>query len=114
MADAPRATYRLQLHADFPFDAALAQLDYFSELGISHLYCSPITQAAHGSRHGYDVVDPTRISDELGGEAAFRTLAAAAHERGMGILIDIVPNHMCTDDAASVWWRDVLEDGRWS
>ncbi len=108
----PSATYRLQLRREFTFADAAAQIDYLADLGISHVYCSPITQAAHGSTHGYDVVDPTRISSALGGEAGFRALAATARAHGMGVLIDIVPNHMSTDDARNVWWWDVLEDGR--
>lgn len=106
-----RATVRLQLHADFPFDAARAQLDYFAALGISHLYLSPIGAATPGSTHGYDQIDPTRISEALGGEAGFRALAMAAREAGMGVLIDIVPNHMATH-ADNAWWWDVLAHGR--
>ncbi|MCI1749065.1 MAG: malto-oligosyltrehalose synthase [Acidipropionibacterium sp.] len=90
----PTSTYRLQFNADFGFDDARAHLGYFQELGVSHLFCSPILQAAPGSTHGYDVVDHTRISAECGGEDAFRRLCAAAHERGIGIVVDVVPNHM--------------------
>lgn len=107
----PRATARLQLHADFPLDAAHAQLDYYAALGVSHLYLSPITQARPGSMHGYDVLDPTCISSELGGDAAFERLAEAAIARGMGLILDIVPNHMAAD-ARNPWWRDVLRQGR--
>lgn len=106
-----RATARLQLHADFPLDAARAQLDYLSALGISHLYLSPITQARPGSAHGYDVLDPTRVSTELGGEAAFERLAEAVRARKMGLILDIVPNHMAAD-ARNPWWREVLRQGR--
>ena len=106
-----RATVRLQLHAGFPFDAARAQLDYFAALGISHLYLSPIGVATPGSTHGYDQVDPTRISEALGGEAGFRALALAARDAGMGVILDIVPNHMATH-ADNPWWRDVLAHGR--
>ena len=98
-----RATYRLQLTPDFGFDAARARIPYLRDLGISHLYLSPSLQARPGSTHGYDVVDPTRISDDLGGEAALRALVAAAHEAGLGIVLDIVPNHMATDDANPFW-----------
>ena len=90
----PTSTYRLQLHAGFTFDDAVAQLDHLAALGVSHVFCSPILQAAPGSMHGYDVVDHSRISDELGGEAGFRRLAAAAHARGLGVVVDVVPNHM--------------------
>lgn len=108
-----RATVRLQLHAGFDFAAAQAQLPYFSRLGISHLYLSPIAEARPGSTHGYDGIDPTRISAALGGEAAFVALATAAREHRMGILLDIVPNHLAAD-VANPWWRDVLMHGRQS
>lgn len=106
-----RATARLQLHAGFGFDAARTQVDYYADLGISHLYLSPIACAVPGSTHGYDNIDPTRINPELGGEAGFVALAAAVRERGMGLLLDIVPNHMAAD-VANPWWCDVLRHGR--
>jgi (1->4)-alpha-D-glucan 1-alpha-D-glucosylmutase len=90
-----RCTYRLQLHADFGFRAAReVALPYIRDLGASHLYLSPSLQARAGSQHGYDVVDPTRVSDELGGEAELRALCDAARAAGLGVLLDIVPNHM--------------------
>ena len=98
-----RATYRLQLTSDFGFDAARARIPYLRDLGVSHLYLSPSLQARTGSTHGYDVVDPTRISEDLGGEAAFHALADAAHAAGLGIVLDLVPNHMATDDANRFW-----------
>ena len=98
-----RATYRLQLTPDFDFAAAHARIPYLRDLGISHLYLSPSLQARTGSTHGYDVVDPTRISEDLGGEAAFHELAAAAHYAGLGIVLDLVPNHMATGDANRFW-----------
>ena len=98
-----RATYRLQLTPEFGFAAAQAQIPYLRDLGISHLYLSPSLQAREGSLHGYDVVDPTRISADLGGESAFRELCDAAHAAGLGIVLDIVPNHMATDDANPFW-----------
>jgi (1->4)-alpha-D-glucan 1-alpha-D-glucosylmutase len=107
----PRATYRLQLHEGFTFADATAAVPYLAELGISHLYLSPILTAAKGSTHGYDVVDPERISDALGGEAGFDKLVQAAHAAGMGILLDIVPNHMSIAGTANQWWFDVLENG---
>ena len=94
-----RALYRLQLTPDFGFAAARAHVPYLRDLGVSHLYLSPSLQARAGSTHGYDVVDPTRISEDLGGEAAFRALARAAQDAGLGIVLDIVPNHMATDEA---------------
>jgi (1->4)-alpha-D-glucan 1-alpha-D-glucosylmutase len=98
-----RATYRLQLTPDFGFAAAATRIPYLRDLGISHLYLSPSLQARAGSTHGYDVVDPTRISSDLGGEAAFRSLVGAAHDAGLGVVLDIVPNHMAADDANRFW-----------
>ncbi|MFT0167821.1 malto-oligosyltrehalose synthase [Paraburkholderia mimosarum] len=110
----PRATLRLQLHQGFTFDDALAQLDYFAALGVSHLYLSPLTTAQPGSMHGYDTVDYGTVSAELGGEGALRRLAAKVHERGMGIVADFVPNHMGVGGAHNAWWLDILEWGRHS
>ncbi|MEO8698813.1 MAG: malto-oligosyltrehalose synthase [Kofleriaceae bacterium] len=112
----PRATYRLQLRPDFGFAAATAAVPYLAALGISHVYLSPVLQAAMGSTHGYDVVDPDRVSDQLGGEGAFLALVAAVKQAGMGILLDIVPNHMSIATREHVgsgnrWWLDVLENG---
>lgn len=110
-AGVPRATARLQLHAGFTFADAAALVPYFAGLGISHLYLSPITAARPGSTHGYDVTDCTRISPELGGEEGFLTLARQARQAGLGIVLDIVPNHMAADAAHNAWWRDVLAQG---
>lgn len=107
----PRATYRLQFHAGFTFADAVDILPYLDKLGISHIYASPITRARRGSTHGYDVVDPTVINPELGGEAGFRVLVAALRARGMGIIIDIVPNHMGVAGGENRWWNDVLRLG---
>lgn len=104
------ATYRLQLHAGFTLDDAARLADYLSELGVSHLYCSPILQAAPGSTHGYDVVDPSRVNQELGGEAALYRLAQALNQNGLGLVLDIVPNHMAILPE-NPWWWDVLENG---
>jgi len=98
-----RATYRLQLGPELSFARVRDLVPYFRLLGISHLYLSPSFQARTGSTHGYDVVDPTRIAQELGGEEAFRALAAAAREAGLGIVLDVVPNHMAADDANRYW-----------
>jgi (1->4)-alpha-D-glucan 1-alpha-D-glucosylmutase len=98
-----RATYRLQLGAGLDFAAAAELVAYLRDLGVSHLYLSPAFAARAGSTHGYDVVDPTRLSDALGGEEGFRALAATARAAGMGIVLDIVPNHMATDDANPYW-----------
>ncbi len=96
MADrrGPTSTYRLQLHAGFGFAAAAAIVPYLARLGVTHLYLSPILQAAPGSLHGYDVVDHSRVSADLGGEGALGDLAACAHSHGLGIVVDVVPNHM--------------------
>ena len=110
----PRATLRLQLHHRFTFDDALAHVDYFAALGVSHLYTSPVTTAQPGSLHGYDTVDYGTVSAELGGEPALRRLAAKLHERGMGLVVDIVPNHMGIGGAHNAWWLDILEWGRHS
>ncbi|AZS79564.1 malto-oligosyltrehalose synthase [Achromobacter spanius] len=107
----PRATARLQLHAGFTLDDARAQLPYYAALGVSHLYLSPITQARAGSTHGYDVIDHQRVSTELGGETALRRLADAARARGLGLIADIVPNHMAAH-ASNPWWADVLRHGQ--
>ena len=98
-----RATYRLQLTSDFGFAEARRVVPYLEALGVSHLYLSPSFQARPGSDHGYDVTDPTRVSADLGGEDAFRALAAS----GLGVVLDIVPNHMAVDEA-NPWWTDPL------
>jgi (1->4)-alpha-D-glucan 1-alpha-D-glucosylmutase len=110
----PCSTLRLQLHRGFTFDDAAAQLNYFAALGVSHLYLSPITTSMPGSMHGYDTVDYTRVNPELGGERALLRLAESAHARQMGLIADIVPNHMSTNGAHNAWWRDILEWGRHS
>jgi (1->4)-alpha-D-glucan 1-alpha-D-glucosylmutase len=107
----PRCTYRLQLSRDFPFQAAAECADYLASLGVSHLYCSPILQAAPGSSHGYDVVDPTRINDELGGEPGFHRMVSQLHGEGLDVMVDIVPNHMATVVPANRWWWDILKHG---
>lgn len=105
-----RATYRLQFHKGFTFADAEALAPYLAELGISHLYASPITLAVPGSTHGYDVADPTRINPELGGEEGFERLAARLAEHGMGVLLDIVPNHMAAS-SHNPFWMEMLERG---
>jgi (1->4)-alpha-D-glucan 1-alpha-D-glucosylmutase len=107
----PRATYRLQLHPGFTFADATATVPYLAALGVSHVYLSPILEAAPGSTHGYDVVDPERVSAALGGEAGFAALVDAARGAGLAILLDIVPNHMSIAGTANRWWMDVLENG---
>ncbi|HLZ98147.1 MAG TPA: malto-oligosyltrehalose synthase, partial [Steroidobacteraceae bacterium] len=107
------ATYRLQLHAGFPLDAAGEVLPYLADLGISHVYLSPCLQAVPGSRHGYDVTDPSRIGDDLGGEAAWARFVTAARSHGLKILLDIVPNHMSAS-RHNRWWDDLLAHGPYS
>lgn len=102
-----RATMRLQFHAGFTLDDAVEWVDYFDRLGISHIYASPLLTARPGSLHGYDVIDPTRVNPELGGEEALRRLVHALRERGMGLILDLVPNHMAAD-CHNPWWQDVL------
>jgi malto-oligosyltrehalose synthase len=109
----PRATLRLQFHKGFTFADAEALVPYFSALGVSHLYASPITTARPGSRHGYDVIDPTEVNPELGGEAALRQLVDALRREKMGLIVDIVPNHMAAT-RENAWWADVLREGRGS
>jgi (1->4)-alpha-D-glucan 1-alpha-D-glucosylmutase len=104
------ATYRLQLSSGFRLADALAALPYLDALGVGALYLSPVTAAVPGSGHGYDVIDPTRVNPELGSEEELRALSAALAARGMGLLVDLVPNHMAAS-FANPWWRSVLADG---
>lgn len=106
----PTATYRVQLNRDFRFVDATRILDYLHTLGISDLYLSPILASRKGSGHGYDVTDPSRINPELGSEEEFLTLQTELQNRGMGLLLDTVPNHMAAS-AENPWWMDVLENG---
>lgn len=109
-----RATQRLQFHKGFTLDDAVPLVPYFARLGISHLYASPLLKARAGSMHGYDVVDPTCVNPELGGEAALQRLVAALREHDMGLILDIVSNHMAVGGADNPWWLDLLEWGRLS
>src|SRR5690606_37000494 len=93
------------------FDDATAIVPRLAALGISHLYCSPILQAESGSTHGYDVVDHHRVSDELGGMDGLQRLVAELRRHDMGLMIDIVPNHMARDGRDNRWWWDVLANG---
>ena len=106
----PSATYRVQLSKDFRFADACKILDYLHELGISDLYLSPILASRKGSGHGYDVTDATRLNPDLGSEEDFATLQTELQNRGMGLLLDTVPNHMAAS-AENPWWMDVLENG---
>jgi len=110
-ATIPTATYRLQLHAEFTFDDATAIVEYLHALGISHAYASSYLTAVPGSRHGYDVADPTRINPEIGNDESYRRWVGTLRAHGMGHIIDLVPNHMGIAKSANPWWQDVLENG---
>jgi (1->4)-alpha-D-glucan 1-alpha-D-glucosylmutase len=105
------ATYRLQLTPSFGFDDAAHLVPYLADLGVSHLYLSPILEAVRGSTHGYDVVDHAQVRAELGGRVAFERLATSAHSASLGVIVDIVPNHMSIAESRNRWWWDVLENG---
>jgi (1->4)-alpha-D-glucan 1-alpha-D-glucosylmutase len=107
----PTATYRLQLQPAFPFAAAAAIVPYLAGLGVSHLHLSPVLESVPGSAHGYDVTDPTRVRAELGGEEGLRALAAAARGHGMGLVVDLVPNHMAAVPRHNRALWEVLRDG---
>jgi (1->4)-alpha-D-glucan 1-alpha-D-glucosylmutase len=107
----PIATYRLQLTANFDFDAAAAVVPYLKALGITHLYASPFMKSRKGSTHGYDVVDHTRINPELGGDAGFERLSQRLKQHDLGLILDFVPNHVGVHFADNPWWLDVLEWG---
>ncbi len=107
----PRATYRLQFHHGFTFRAAAALVPYLHDLGISDAYASPFLKARPGSTHGYDITDHRQLNPEIGSEDDFNAWAGALAERGMGILLDIVPNHMAVVGNENVWWNDILENG---
>ena len=107
----PRATYRFQFNHTFTLADALARVPYLHALGVSDVYASPVFKATPGSMHGYDIIDHGQINPEIGTEADFDALAAALKERGMGLLLDMVPNHMGIGHPDNVWWQDVLENG---
>lgn len=107
----PRATYRLQFNHQFTFNDAARIVPYLARLGISHVYASPILKARPGSMHGYDVVDHSQLNPELGSREDFAGLVRSLHEHGMGLIVDIVPNHLGVMGNDNVWWLDVLENG---
>src|SRR5256885_628899 len=109
-----RATYRLQFHKGFTFRDATALVPYLAQLGISHIYASPLMEARPGSTHGYDIVNHNRLNPEIGTEAEFAALVAVLKAQGMGLILDIVPNHMAVGGADNAWWLDVLEWGEGS
>src|SRR6187551_3784276 len=111
MSPFPRATYRLQLNHEFTFADAARVVPYLARLGISHVYASPILKARPGSMHGYDVTDHTRLNPELGTPEDFAALVATLREHSMGLIVDIVPNHLGVMGNDNQWWLDVLENG---
>ena len=113
---APNPTFRLQLTPEFGFEQAAETADYLADLGVTHAYLSPVLDAVPGSMHGYDVTDHARIRGELGGEEGFRALAKRLRSRGIGIVLDIVPNHMAVppDMCLNRPLWSVLRDGRGS
>jgi len=106
----PSATYRVQFHLNFRFADAEKIVPYLHEMGITHLYASPWGRARRGSMHGYDVADPLHINSEIGTEEEFNSFVKRLHKYGMGLILDIVPNHMAASDE-NPWWMDVLENG---
>ena len=107
----PCATYRVQLNHLFTFDQAAAVADYLEEIGITDLYASPFLMARPGSLHGYDVTNHTRFNPEIGDEEAFLRLSRELKQRHLGLIADVVPNHMCITHFSNRWWWDVLENG---
>ena len=111
---APLSTYRLQFNKSFRFEDARRLVPYLHSLGISHCYASPILKARAGSQHGYDIIDHNQLNPEVGTEQEFRQLVAELKDRGMGLLVDTVPNHMGVGHGDNPWWQDVLQNGRTS
>jgi (1->4)-alpha-D-glucan 1-alpha-D-glucosylmutase len=107
----PTSTYRLQFHQGFTFRDGEGVVSYLERLGVTDVYSSPPLQARSGSLHGYDVTNHSVLNPELGGEEAFVPFSDALRQRDMGLIVDIVPNHMEIDDPANQWWQDVLENG---
>ena len=107
----PIATYRIQLGGHLRFDDARHLVTYLADLGVGAAYLSPFFRARQGSTHGYDVVDHQQLNPQLGAERDFQCLAETLSHHGMGLMIDIVPNHMGIDDPHNAWWQDVLENG---
>lgn len=111
-AKRPLATYRLQFRREFRFEDARRLVPYLHQLGITHCYASPILRARPGSQHGYDITDHYAINPDIGSPEEFRSLVAELQAHGMGLVLDIVPNHMGVGHGANPWWQDVLENGR--
>uniref|UniRef100_UPI002FCBAD58 alpha-amylase family glycosyl hydrolase n=1 Tax=Pseudarthrobacter sp. TaxID=1934409 RepID=UPI002FCBAD58 len=110
---APVSTYRLQIRSSFTLFDAAATVPYLKSLGVDWVYLSPILTAEHGSDHGYDVTDPSSVDPERGGPEGLLSLSRAAREHGMGVLVDIVPNHVgVASPAQNPWWWSLLQEGR--
>lgn len=107
----PAATYRVQFNRAFTFQQAKELIEYLGDLGITDVYASPFFMAPPGSMHGYDVTDHSRFNPEIGDENAFLEFSAELKKRGMGLIADVVPNHMCISHRSNIWWWDVLENG---
>ncbi len=107
----PLAIYRMQFNAGFTLEQATALIDYLDDLGISDCYASPLALARPGSTHGYDVTDPSVLNPEIGSEEQLVEFARRLNARGMGLILDTVPNHMCISHPSNLWWWDVLENG---
>ena len=99
------------MNREFTFAQAAGLVDYLHALGIGDCYLSPFLMARAGSMHGYDITNPARINPEIGSREDLGRFSARLQHHGMGILADVVPNHMCIEDPANAWWRDVLENG---
>lgn len=110
-AGPPRATYRLQFNRQFTFSKAARLVPYLDRLGISHVYASPCLKARAGSTHGYDIIDHAALNPEIGGREEFERFVDILHRHGMGLILDIVPNHMGIANGENAWWQDVLENG---
>ncbi len=110
----PLSTYRLQFHSGFRFEHARKLVGYLRGLGVSHCYASPVLKARAGSLHGYDITDHNQLNPEIGTEEEFHALVRELKAHGMGVVLDIVPNHMGIGQGDNPWWQDVLENGRTS
>ncbi len=108
----PDTAYRLQFNKDFTFAEAAGLVSYLHDLGVSHLYSSPFLKARPGSSHGYDIVDHNSFNPEIGDDNSFANLVSLLHDKGMGLILDFVPNHMGVGGCDNIWWLDVLEHGR--
>jgi (1->4)-alpha-D-glucan 1-alpha-D-glucosylmutase len=107
----PAATYRLQFNSQLTFEQAAVLVDYLYDLGVSDCYASPLLMARGGSSHGYDITDHSKLNPEIGSEGEFAEFARRLVRRGMGLILDVVPNHMSVAGSSNRWWNDVLENG---